>query len=92
VTFIATFPSSHAALAAERTLLGRDLPVELIPVPRQIHSDCGFCLRVAAGLEAAPALAAAGALGLWRVLEAPPASPLRPSASVRKEPAYERYA
>jgi hypothetical protein len=41
---IVTFRSSHAALRAERTLMERGACVELIPVPREIASECGFCL------------------------------------------------
>jgi hypothetical protein len=83
---LATFPSSHAALAAERRLLDAGRAVELIPVPRQVHSDCGFCLL---GAEHEPggadtrewldALRACGARGLWRV-----------EADPRKEKIYER--
>lgn len=84
---IATFPSTQAALAAERTLLGAGLPVELIPVPSQIRGDCGFCLLVSGagdppgGLEQ---LRASGARELWRVALAP-AGP-----SARKVKTYER--
>ena len=77
---IATFPSSHAALLAEQALKGAGLGVELIPVPRQIHSDCGFCLL--AGEEAEPTLRACGARELWRVTVHPHAS--------RKVKSYER--
>lgn len=84
---IATFRSSHAALAAERSLLGAGLAVELIPVPRQIRSDCGFCLLLelaGAGAPELQLLEACGATGRWRVVEtqADPAS--------RKVKHYER--
>ncbi len=78
---IATFPSSQAALLAEQTLKGAGIEVELIPVPRQIRSDCGFCLL--AGEDAAPALRSCGARDLWRVAESRHAS--------RKVKNYERY-
>ena len=79
---LATFPSSPAALAAEQRLLGEGLAVELIPVPRQVHSDCGFCLLVEteAGLAR---LRACGAESLWRVTETR-------SPSTRKVKTYER--
>jgi len=87
---IATYPSSHAALQAERGLLGEGLAPELIPVPRQIRSDCGFCLLLELGPPGAEAerrlraLRASGARELWRVVvrQADP--------SARKEKTYER--
>jgi hypothetical protein len=90
---LATFRSSHAALAAERRLLDAGLPVELIPVPRQVHSDCGFCLLGAehppGGAQARAwleALEACGARGVWQVASAP-AGP-----GQREEKTYERIA
>jgi hypothetical protein len=88
---IATFSGSHAALAAEQALLGAGLAVELIPVPRQIHSDCGFCLL--SGFDPGTAesgrrlqlLRDWGAQGLWLVSATPH------SASSRKVKNYERY-
>ena len=41
---ILTFHSVHAAIRAERMLKARGLSPGLIPVPREIASDCGFCL------------------------------------------------
>ena len=90
---LATYRSSHAALAAERELLGGGLPVELIPVPRQVRSDCGFCLLGAehepGGADARAwleALRASGARELWRV-DSRPAGP-----GQRKEKTYEPIA
>ena len=86
MAFIALFPSSHAALAAERQLLDQGLPVELVPVPRQIHSDCGFCLLLETPAPAPPGeLGACGAESLWRVTET------ALEASSRKVKNYERY-
>jgi hypothetical protein len=92
VDLIATFPSSHAALAAEHTLLAGQVPVELIPVPRQIRSDCGFCLLAEAGppgtgeaMRRLRALQACGAEALWRVVES------QPDPASRKVKSYERY-
>ena len=68
---LATYPSSHAALGAEKALLAEGLAVELIPVPRQIRSNCGFCLLVeTAGREAT--LRGSGAEALWRALDPEP--------------------
>lgn len=43
---IVTFFTSHAAIRAEREMRTRGLGTELIPVPREISSACGFCLRL----------------------------------------------
>ena len=88
---LVTFPSSHAALGAERTLLDLGLAVELIPVPRQIHSDCGFCLLTQAGAPGAfdlegrlQALRACRPEALWRIHET------QPDPRSRKVKTYER--
>jgi hypothetical protein len=82
---ILTFASSHQALAAERQFLGAGLPVELIPVPRQIRSDCGFCLLADAGAgdRWLQLLGACGAQERWRVL-------VSEDPSLRKVKSYER--
>lgn len=41
---ILTFHSVHAAIRAERILKASGRSPELIPVPREIASDCGFCI------------------------------------------------
>ena len=41
---ILTFHSVHAAIRAGRMLESKGLAPCLIPVPREIASDCGFCL------------------------------------------------
>lgn len=43
---VVLFPSTQQALRGEKVLKGAGLPVKLIPVPRQISSDCGICLRI----------------------------------------------
>jgi hypothetical protein len=52
------FASVSHALKAEQTLKAAGIAHKLIPVPRQISSDCGVCLRVEAKQqdEAAAAL------------------------------------
>ena len=83
---IATFPSSQAALRAEQTLKGEAVPVELIPVPRQIRGDCGFCLLVEGCAEGSgERLRACGARELWRV------TVTQAGLSSRKVKHYERY-
>ncbi len=54
------FPSVSHALKAEKVLKERGIAHKLIPVPRQISSDCGVCLRVEMGLWDAAAAALKG--------------------------------
>lgn len=42
---VALFPSINYTLRAEKRLKERGIPCKLIPVPRQLSSDCGVCLR-----------------------------------------------
>jgi hypothetical protein len=42
---VALFYSTSAAIRAEKLTLGAGLKVKLIPVPRQLSSDCGISLR-----------------------------------------------
>ncbi len=42
---ILVYSTSHA-IKGERVLKEAGIPHKLIPVPRQISSDCGSCLRV----------------------------------------------
>lgn len=39
------FKSVSYALKAEKILKAKGLPHKLIPVPKEISSDCGICLR-----------------------------------------------
>ena len=41
------FDSSHDAIRAEK-LLGAELPVTMMPVPRRFSASCGISLRFAA--------------------------------------------
>jgi len=38
--------SAYHALKIERLLGARNVPCRLVPVPRQLSSDCGVCVRV----------------------------------------------
>jgi hypothetical protein len=49
---VVLFPTNSAALKAEKTLLHTGIPIKLIPVPRQLSSDCGVALRFAQSEEA----------------------------------------
>ncbi len=39
--------STSYALRIEKVLVGAGISCKLIPVPRQISSDCGVCVRIA---------------------------------------------
>jgi hypothetical protein len=39
--------STSYALRAEKVLQGAGISCKLIPVPRQLSSDCGVCVRIA---------------------------------------------
>lgn len=39
------FHSVQGALGAEKVLAAAGIKYKLIPVPRQLSSDCGFCIR-----------------------------------------------
>lgn len=43
--FVAVFHSIHRVMKAEKVLKAEGLQVLLIPVPRQLSSDCGLALR-----------------------------------------------
>lgn len=56
------FHSTHHALWAEQVLRDAGLAARVVSVPRELSSDCGYCVRIdaeAAG-AASDALAAAG--------------------------------
>lgn len=42
---VVLFHSMSNALQVEKLLKGMGMAVKLIPVPRQLSSDCGICLR-----------------------------------------------
>ncbi len=42
---VVLFHSITGALRAEKRLKGKEIATKLIPVPRQLSSDCGVCLR-----------------------------------------------
>jgi hypothetical protein len=73
MAILATYLSSHAALRAERRLKDAGLAVDLIPVPRQIRSNCGFCLLVDLP-EPDERILASAPESLWRALDPRPGS------------------
>jgi hypothetical protein len=42
---VVLFHSITGALQAEKRLKEKGIAIKLIPVPRQLSSDCGVCLR-----------------------------------------------
>lgn len=40
------FESVHQVMRAEKFLKGKGFPIDLIPVPRQISSDCGVAIEL----------------------------------------------
>jgi hypothetical protein len=42
---IIVYSTSHA-MRIEKLLQAQNIPCKLIPVPRQISSDCGVCIRI----------------------------------------------
>ena len=43
------FQSIHNVMLAEELLLQADIAVEMVPVPREISSDCGMSLTCSSG-------------------------------------------
>jgi hypothetical protein len=46
MTCILLFQSVHQVMKAEKALKERGMAVDLIPVPREISSDCGVAIQV----------------------------------------------
>jgi hypothetical protein len=67
--FLATYPTPHMALTAERALRAQGFRAELVPVPASLRPDCAFgILFREEELEVSPP----GASALFRVLPDPP--------------------
>jgi len=43
---IITFHTTHFALKAKKVLEKTDQEIEMIPVPREFSSNCGFCCKL----------------------------------------------
>jgi hypothetical protein len=48
---VLTFESIHAVLSADKLLNQHQLCFEIVPTPREISSDCGTSIRIAAELS-----------------------------------------
>jgi len=40
------FPAIHDVLKAEKRLKSEKIKYELVPIPRQLSSNCGVCIKV----------------------------------------------
>ncbi|MDR1955848.1 MAG: DUF3343 domain-containing protein [Treponema sp.] len=49
VELILTFRNIHEVMDAEKALLAADIPVRVMPLPDQLGTDCGMCLRLDPG-------------------------------------------
>jgi hypothetical protein len=47
--YILSFASTHHAIAAEGSLKGRGINVEIVPTPRDITASCGLSIRFDVG-------------------------------------------
>ena len=66
---VALFHSVQGAIAAEKLLIGAGVEHKLIPVPRHLSSDCGFCVRFRwADREIVEGVLAAARLGVERIV------------------------
>jgi hypothetical protein len=45
------FFTIHDVLKAEKALKGHNVEIELVPVPRNLSSDCGMCIKLKGDLE-----------------------------------------
>jgi len=46
MTCVIIFGSIHRVMKAEKLLKGKGLKVDIIPVPREISSDCGVAIEL----------------------------------------------
>jgi hypothetical protein len=45
------FSSIHQVMRAEKFLKGKGIEIDLIPVPREVSSDCGIAIELSKELE-----------------------------------------
>jgi hypothetical protein len=50
--YVFIFESVHRVMKAEKLFKGKGIKIDLIPVPREISSDCGVAIELSADLEA----------------------------------------
>ncbi len=49
--YVFLFESVHRVMKAEKLLKGKGIKIDLIPVPREISSDCGVAIELSAESE-----------------------------------------
>ena len=54
MTYIATFYSHFGAIRFKKLCQAAGMPAELMPVPRNLSSSCGTCVRYGAKRPAPP--------------------------------------
>ena len=68
-TAILAYSTSHA-MRIEKLLAERGVACKMIPVPRQISSDCGVCIRIRrADVEAAREVVAAAQIEVQGIVD-----------------------
>jgi hypothetical protein len=45
------FPSTNYAIWADRELAKAEIPHKLAPIPRNLSSSCGYCIRIGSSLS-----------------------------------------
>jgi hypothetical protein len=68
---IALFDSVSHAIKAEKILKKAGIPHKIIPVPRQVSSDCGICVRILPDQKGAFIQAIGTDVQVNRILEMP---------------------
>ncbi len=51
MTYFLLFFTIHDVLRAEKALKGHHVDMELVPVPRNLSSDCGMCIKLRGDLD-----------------------------------------
>jgi len=49
--YVFLFESVHRVMRAEKILKGKGIKIDLIPVPREISSDCGVAIELSGDSE-----------------------------------------
>lgn len=65
---VVLFDSVSHALRAEKIIKAQNIPCKLIPVPRELSSDCGVCLRFSADRRGEVEAALAGNLDCFEIV------------------------
>ncbi len=63
------FNSVNHAMWADNVLKKSEIPHKIIPVPRQISSDCGVCIRLASNLKDTVSVLLRGAVEYTEIRE-----------------------